>query len=186
MMLGAGHGGIEAIIVGLLFAGNYYLLSAYDAGYLPGLLGGLSGEQLAEAQQAIQFQIDTWNSLPWYATILGGVERIFAIILHLSLSLMVLQSIVRNQRRWLALAIGWHAFANAGAVIIIGLVAPPINDYAAELFLAVVAAVGLYIIFHFKEPEPVEPKPEPLPPPKPIEAFEVDVSSDNLDKSRYV
>jgi hypothetical protein len=34
---------------------------------------------------------------------------------------MVMQCFIQGKRRWLFIAIGWHALANAGAVIIIGL-----------------------------------------------------------------
>jgi uncharacterized membrane protein YhfC len=186
MMLGAGHGGFEAIIVGLIFSINFFLLSAYDAGYLPNLLANVSMEDLPAAKTAVQLQIDTLFTLPWYGTILGGIERLFAVTLHLSLSLMVMQTFIRGQKRWLLLAIGWHALADAGAVMIIGLVNQPENGYIAEGFLALIALGGLLIIRYFKQPEPVEPEPEPLPPLKSITPFEVEVTRDNLDRSRYV
>ncbi len=186
MMLGAGHGGIEAIIVGIIFSLNFFILSVYDAGFLPNLLANVPVEDLPAAQAAVQQQVDTLFTLPWYGTVLGGLERLFSITLHLSLSQMVMQTIIRNQRRWLLLAIGWHAFANVGAVTIIGLLDENNGQYIVELFLAFVALIGLFVIRHFKQPEPVEPELEPLPPLKPIELSEVIASDDNLEQSRYV
>jgi uncharacterized membrane protein YhfC len=182
MMLGAGHGGTEAILVGVIFSLNFFILSFYDAGFLPNLLATVPAGDLPAAEAALQMQIDTLFTTPWYGTLLGGIERLFAITLHLSLSLMVLQVFNRGKRWWLLLAIVWHALANAGAVIIIRLT----NAYLAELFLAFIALASLFIIRHFKQPEPVEPEPEPLPSLKSIELSEIEPTSDNLERSRYV
>lgn len=182
LMLGAGHGGVEAVILGLIFGVNFFVLSAYDGGFLPNLLGNVPADQLPDAQEALRFQIEALFSLPWYGTILGGIERIFAVILHLSLSLMVLQTILRAQRRWLFFAIGWHTIANAGALIIIEMT----NEYLAELFLAIIALVSLFIIRELKRPEPIEPEPEPLPRLKPITPVDVEPTAENLERSRYL
>lgn len=182
MMLGAGHGGIEAIFVGLSFAATFIALAAYDAGMLPNLLATVPADDLPQAEATVQAQIDAFFTAPWYATILGGIERLFALAFHLSASLMVMQSVIQRKPHWLVLAIGWHTITNAGAIIIIGLT----NEYLAELFLAFIALASLFIIRHFKEPEPVEPEPEPLPPLKDVDLSEVEPTSDNLEKSRYV
>jgi uncharacterized membrane protein YhfC len=182
MMLGAGHGGMEAIFVGLSFTATFIALSAYDAGMLPNLLASVPAEELPEAEVLIQAQILELQTLPWYGRVLGGIERLFAITLHLSLSLMVMQCFTQRKRWWLVLAISWHALANAGAIIIIGLT----NEYLAELFLAFMALASLLIIRHFKEPEPVEPEPEPLPPLKDVDLSQIEPTTDNLESSRYV
>lgn len=182
MMLGAGHGGVEAIIVGLSFSATFITLSLYDAGYLPNLLSTVPAEDLAEAEATIQSQISALMTLPWYGRVLGGLERVFAVILHLSLSLMVMQCFTQGKRRWLFVAIGWHALANAGAIIIIGLT----NEYLAEVFIGLMAVGSLFIILHFKQPEPVEPEPEPLPPLKTIDLAKFEPTDDNLESSRYV
>jgi uncharacterized membrane protein YhfC len=182
MMLGAGHGGVEAIIVGLSFTATFVVLSLYDAGHLPNLLATVPAENMVDAQATIQSQIDALMNIPWYGRFLGGLERVFAVILHLSLSLMVMQCFIQGKRRWLFIAIGWHALANAGAVIIIGL----FNEYLAELFIGLMAVASLFFILRFKQPEPIEPEPEPLPPLKTIDLSEIEPTDDNLESSRYV
>jgi uncharacterized membrane protein YhfC len=182
MMLGAGHGGMEALFVGLSFTATFIALSLYDAGMLPNLLASVPAEELPEAQAIIERQIGELQTLPWYGRVLGGIERLFALTLHLSLSLMVMQCFTQGKRWWLVLAISWHALANAGAIIIIGLT----NEYLAELFLAFMALASLLIIRHFKQPEPVEPEPEPLPPLKEVDLSQVEPTNDYLDSSRYV
>jgi uncharacterized membrane protein YhfC len=182
MMLGAGHGGVESLIVGLRFAATFILLSAYDAGLAPNLLATVPADQLPEAQVFIQAQIQQLHDIPWYGRLLGGIERLFAITLHLSLSLLVMQCFTQGKRSFLLLAIGWHALANAGAVILIGTT----NEYVAELFLAIMALLSLFIIRNYKRPEPVEPEPEPLPPLKELDLSEVRPTDENLERSRYV
>jgi hypothetical protein len=95
---------------------------------------------------------------------------------------MVMQCFIQGKRRWLFIAIGWHALANAGAVIIIGL----FNEYLAELFIGLMAVASLFFILRFKQPEPIEPEPEPLPPLKTIDLSEIEPTDDNLESSRYV
>ena len=86
--------------------------------------------------------------------LLPGVERALAIVLHLSLSVLVLQCFVRGQRRWWLFAVLWHALANAVALVTLALV----NAYAAEAALAVIVLFSLLIIRRLR-PEPAPPAP---------------------------
>jgi uncharacterized membrane protein YhfC len=182
LMLGAGHGGIEAIILGVIFSINFFILSAYDAGHLPNLLANVPVEELPAARAAVQVQIDQLFTSPWYGTLLGGIERLFAVTVHLSLSLMVMQCFTQGKRGWLLVAVGWHALTNAGALIIISLT----NAYLAELFLAFIALASLLIIRHFKQPERAEPELEPLPPLRPIGSLQIETTGEKLESSRYL
>lgn len=144
LVYGAGHGGVEAIIFGAL-AGltfvNMVLLKNMDMATLP-----IPPEQQAQvAQQVAEF----WSA-PWHLTLLGWVERVFALVLHLSLSVMVLQVFLRRQWRWLFLAMGWHALVNAGAVTVLQSYGP----LAAEAAIAVAAGLSLMIIFNFRRDSP--------------------------------
>lgn len=146
VVYGAGHGGIEAIIFGALAAttvATIISLQNVDVSTLP-----LSPEQQAlTARQITEF----WSA-PWYLTLLGWVERVFALCLHLSLSVMVLQVFTRGQWRWLFLAMGWHALINAGAVTVLQAYGP----LASEAALAVAALLSLMIIFNFQRVSPAE------------------------------
>ena len=73
ILAGAGHGGIEAIILGILVMLAFTNLMAYRNIDLSKL--NLTLDQLATARQQIQ---SYWNA-PWYATLLGAVERAFTI-----------------------------------------------------------------------------------------------------------
>jgi uncharacterized membrane protein YhfC len=137
LMFGAGHGGIEAMILGGLVGltlVNMIVLRNMDLSTLP-----IPADQLATAQQQVA---DYWAA-PWYATFLPAVERALALCLHLSLAMLVLQVFRRKQVRWLGAAILWHATVNAVAVYVFAIW----GAYWSEAVLAGLAAVSLGMVF---------------------------------------
>lgn len=113
LMFGAGHGGLEAIILGLLaLVGvfNTYLIASGQAAQM------VSPEQ-AEQLTAAEAQIAAVLNLPRYNLLLGGVERLIALATHLALAQLVLQVFVRRRLLWLGAAVGWHMLLNAVAVV---------------------------------------------------------------------
>lgn len=156
MMIGAGHGGIEAILVALLGLVNIILFIAIRDGAVD-----IATVVPPEQVELLQSQIDQTFGSPWYMTLLGAAERLFALTLHLSLSLMVLQSFLRNNRLWLLAAILWHALANALAVITV----QTWGALATEGVLFVVALVSLAIITRFYQDRDEDATAEPLPEP---------------------
>ena len=172
LMLGAGHGGIESILVGVLAAVG-----------IIGLLITVNNEVLmstipADQQALVTASLSNIMDQPWYALLLGAVERVFAIIAHLALSIMVLQVFLRRSLRWLFLAIGYHALFNAIAVITVTKIGP----YATEGILGVVSLISLFIIFRLRTAEPELVEPEPLPEPD-LPALEP--TDDAIDRSKY-
>ena len=148
LMIGAGHGGIEAILLGLLVA--YALLQAL----------ALRGVDLATVVPADQLetarlQLEAYWAAPWYGALLGALERLFAICLHLSLSVMVLQCFTRRQWLWLPAAIGWHAFVDAAAVAAL----PRVGPYWTEALVGLMAMISLAIVFSLRQPRAAEPPP---------------------------
>jgi len=175
MMLGAGHGGAEAIILGVLVAINTVFLVAWRYDRFTTLIP-------AEQEPLIAASLDNFFSAPWYATVLGAIERIFAIILHLSLSLAVMMAFVKRQPLWFAAAIVWHALADALAVFSVAMW----GAYAAEALIAAMALVSLTFILRLRQPEPeiVDPDPFILPEVKPM--LRMEVPADKLDGSKYL
>jgi len=109
LMLGAGHGGIEAILLGLLSFFSFLQLTA------------LRGTDLAQVLQPGQIEnarsaLHMYWSLPYYQHLIPALERAAAICIHLGLSLLVLQSFTRRNRLWFVLAVAWHALVDAVAV----------------------------------------------------------------------
>lgn len=88
-MVGLGHGGTEALIFGVLAAVGFATMLAYRSIDLS-MVPSISAEQLELARQ----QVAAYWSAPMYMAILGFVERIFAMCLHVSLSVMVLYALV--------------------------------------------------------------------------------------------
>ena len=147
LMVGAGHGagGEAAIFVGLTLLLSFLTMIAYRNSDLAGLV---SADQLTLIQQ----QLEAYWSVPWHYSLLPAIERALAIVLHLSLSVLVLQAFTRRRFYWLGLAIVWHAFSNAVALY----AAATWGIYQSEAALAVVALLSLGIIFALRQPEPAE------------------------------
>jgi uncharacterized membrane protein YhfC len=141
VLVGAGHGGVEAFIVGVLgifTVINMIVLKNVDMSTL-----GIPADQMALAQQ----QVAAFWASPAYMGLLGFAERVFAITLHIALSVMVLYSIAYKKPLWFWLAVLWHSIVDAAAVYLM----PLIGALAIEGVVAVMALVSLAILFGLKK-----------------------------------
>lgn len=116
VMLGLGHGGIEAMIFGgILTAATLSSLLPLRGTDLSPL--GLTGDQL----EALQIQLAALGS-PWRAA-MPLLERLLAMSAHVVFSLLVWRAFSRHQlqRDWyyIVIAILYHMVVDAGAVWII-------------------------------------------------------------------
>ncbi len=114
LMLGLGHGGIEAMVFGgVLTAATVSALLPLRGVDLTQL--GLTSEQLS----ALNVQLGTLTSSPWLA-LQPLLERILAISAHVTLSLMVWKSFARHNLRrdwvYIPLAVAYHAAIDYAAV----------------------------------------------------------------------
>jgi uncharacterized membrane protein YhfC len=145
VLFGAGWGGVESMIIGLLM-----LLTMFSYMYAAPLTdeqvtqinvsmnGTLTSEKAAEIDKQITdlMALTLWDILP------GAAERIFAITLHITWSVMVLSAIVEKRNVLLLLAVLWHSATDALAVF----VGQIYGVMAAEGVLFVFALVGfLYL-----------------------------------------
>ena len=178
VLFGAGHGGIEAILLGVLVLINFFYFVAIRSADLSTLV---PANQLPLAQAAVA----AYWSAPWYGTLLGALERLFTLPVQICLTVLVLQAFIRNQRRWYVAAIAWHALADAVAVIALS----KWGAYTTETIIALFSLISLGIIFVLRQPEPPSelvnaPKTgfAPLPP-----MIESDVleTPEKLDQTRY-
>jgi len=181
LMLGAGHGGIEAIILGVLVLATFVGMVVARSIDLSQLV---PPEQLLMIQQGIQ----TYWSSPWYDTLLGALERATTLIFHLAASLLVLQAFVRRRIFWVWLAVGWHALLDASAVY----AAQTWGIYATEAMLVAFALVnlGIIILLRPQEPEasltpPAPQEPVPAPDAEAINPPDLEATPENLDETRY-
>jgi uncharacterized membrane protein YhfC len=104
LSFGLGHGGIEAMLIGVLGAVNALILaSLIDSGVFDHTIAPtLPAEQAALLKEKIQ-----GTSFIMY--VLGGIERIFAISFHIAMSLLVLLAIRENRFIFVIYAILLHA-----------------------------------------------------------------------------
>lgn len=159
LQFGAGHGGAEAIIFGLLAA-----MSLIQALVLRSLdleamnLPGASADQIRTA--LAQY----WQT-PWYMAALAGLERVFAITMQVALASLVVRSVVWGQAGkpiaaigWLLAAIGVHTLLDFWAVWGIR----TLGIWPMYGGLLVLAAGAFWLILLLRK-GPVTPAEEPLP-----------------------
>ena len=182
ILTGAGHGGIEAILLGGLVMWGYINMMAYRNSDLSSL--NLTPQNLAIFQQ----QLLSYWSMPWYTTLLGAVERIFTIPFHIMASVIVLQVFTRRpghqQIGWLGLAILFHTIMDASAVFL----SSKLSVYLVEAVLGGLALLEIIIIFVLRQPEPIPPEYSPILPhdmPPVFTPTQVEETSENLDQTRY-
>lgn len=111
VMFGAGHGGIEAILLvggsalsNLFVLANAEMLLAQTQAAAPGQVAALTA------------QIDALRNVGIGMIGASLVERVFAVMLHIGLSVMVMRAVEDRDLRWLGLAILIHFLANLAAV----------------------------------------------------------------------
>jgi len=174
VLAGAGHGGVEAIILGVLVLYSFMQLAAYRNVDLATIVP-------AAQLEAAQAQIATYWSATWYASLLGALERFFTIPVQIALSVIVLQTFTRKQWFWVWLAVLYHALIDASTVYLI----QPLGMYWIEALVGGFAVLSVIIIFSLRQPEPDNPQPvsvssTPIPKLEPVEE-----TPDNLDNSKY-
>lgn len=114
---GIGHGGMEMLIVfGITMVSNLVLSIMINAGQADSIISMVPENAIAQVQAQFE-QLQTIGAGTW---LLGLLERISALAIHLGLSMMVWVA-VRKGGRWLWLfpaAILLHASVDAGAVLL--------------------------------------------------------------------
>jgi uncharacterized membrane protein YhfC len=133
LMYGAGHGGIEAaILLSASMIMNVIFSLKFNAG-IPSQLGTLStGEAII--------------ATPTWMFLVGAVERLTAVTIHVALSVLVWFAAKNNKKFWLfPLAIALHLIVDAAAVILNGL---GLNVWILEgaVLVLALAFVGIAIL----------------------------------------
>ncbi|MBR2832550.1 MAG: YhfC family intramembrane metalloprotease [Oscillospiraceae bacterium] len=162
LMYGAGHGGIEAaVMLGLTSVSNIAFSVMLNTGRAEELTAQLSGDTLAQVQEAM----GTLSTTPSWLFLLGAAERIAAVAMHLSFSVLVWFAVKKKKRLLFPLAILLHLLADAVTVLASGSGVP---TPAIEGILAVIAA-GIAVIAyrvwkaeHEEAPPPSDGEPQLL------------------------
>lgn len=140
LMAGAGHGGIESIIIGLMVLTNFAIFTIVSSG---------KGNQFGlpmELQMSMAQQMFAYISMPWWMPLVGAMERVFAISLHLALSFMVWQAYKNRSWGWFIAAVLWHAFIDGAAVL---MSTYKFNLWVIEGVIGVVAAANIVFLVWF-------------------------------------
>ncbi len=112
VMFGAGHGGMEAILlIGLAVLGNVFLLLYSDV-----VMAQVRATS-PEAVPALELAIEKLRQLSWQDVGFAWWERVIAITAHITLALMVLQAVRGSGWLWWAGAVVSHALLNITVVL---------------------------------------------------------------------
>jgi len=147
IMYGLGHSSVETT---LLIAGLTFI---HFLAYLA--LNRLGLEPLArsiEASPALITQLKTIANTSWDQPLIVALERILALPHQLAWSLLVMESLVYRQKRWLGFAVLYHASI---AVIVPGL-ARLAGFFLAEGINFFLALLSLGIVFKLRLVSPEE------------------------------
>ena len=116
LMYGAGHGGLEAaLLVGTAMINNIIFSVMINLGQTEMITSELTGDVLAQTEQAFRTLVETKPGM----FLAGGIERIFAIVLQISLSVLVWFAVKKMNRSYLyPLAILLHCLVDAAMVVV--------------------------------------------------------------------
>ncbi len=143
LMYGAGHGGLEAMmILGLSMLNNIsYSLNIND-GKLEKIKEGMQPEVLASLQNIVNQLVST----PSWQFLLGGVERITACLLQIALSLLVWVAVTKKDKFYFfPLAILIHFLVDTISVI---LAMNGINIILVEVMIIVMTAASAFFAWN--------------------------------------
>jgi uncharacterized membrane protein YhfC len=140
LMLGAGHGGLESVCVGLVALAG--LVGYLVVMLLPPETFGGSAAQVEEARK--QFA-----ALQGWEPLLGGWERLGALAIQVALTVLVQQAFVRG-RRWWWYALGAHTLVDFTTVglgrLAVGRWGQSAGMLLTEGLVGVYAALALWLI----------------------------------------
>lgn len=142
VVFGAGHGGMESAILGLLVLVNFFYLAAYKDRDLSTLVP-------LDQLEIARIQIETYWSIDWYVPLVGVLERALTIPIHISLALMVQRVFVSRKPLWLFAAILYHTAVNAAALTLMNFG----GIWAAEGILVVFMLFSIGLIRYFQKAE---------------------------------
>jgi uncharacterized membrane protein YhfC len=184
VMYGAGHGGIEAVLVGIVAFYAFLQLVLFHR-FDPAAISGISDQAQLETLQAVVYSF--WGA-EWYQQLLGAFERLSVLPIHLAAAVMVFRSVTNRQPMWYLAAVAWHTLVNLLAVY--GSQTWGILPTEGGLFLLGLLGVAIVFLLKGLHPPPDDLKPLEVPvgeapvPPKPVEDI-TPITIEELDESRY-
>ena len=143
LMYGAGHGGVEAILmVGLAYISNIAMAVMIDLGMSDMLTAGLTGDTLAQVNAVL----DTLTTTPASTYLLASVERCVAVTTHICLSVRVWFAARKPGKFWLyPLAILLHAALDGVLVILAAHLSVPAVEGCLVLTLIPIVLIACIV-----------------------------------------
>ncbi len=155
LVMGAGHGGIEALMVGFQFLVNFVFAISITTSGTQSM--NLPPEEAAELTR----QVEAFWALPWYLPLASALQRLSALSLQLALSVMMWLAVSRKLWIFALAALLWHAALNSVAAA----VSYAMPDVWNSILLVGVMLVNIAVIFllYYKARE-TGPMEAPAPP----------------------
>ncbi|EMT45774.1 hypothetical protein H919_08355 [Anoxybacillus flavithermus AK1] len=142
LSFGLGHGGMEAVLIGAFSAVNMMVMSH--------LIRTGDFDRVASSLPAAQVDmIQMMVNQPDWMYILGGIERTFAMVIHVALSLLVLYGVRKGQFRYVVYAVAIHALIDV--VPALYQVKMMTNIWIVEIIFALIAIVSFVFIRRISE-----------------------------------
>ncbi len=175
VLFGAGHGGAEAIILGILVLYGFLQFAALRNA---DLANSIPASQLDLARR----QVEAYWSASWYDSLIGALERFFTIPCQIAMAVMVMQVFIRNHIRWLFIAVAYHMLVDASAVVGIKY----LGSYRTEAVIGGFAILSVILIFALRNPEPLDDIRPGMPAMVRTMPEAVEETPENLEKTRYL
>jgi uncharacterized membrane protein YhfC len=158
---GIGHGGIESVVIGgLSFFGLMITAIMFNKGQMPGMEGlpPDAAQQLNELKQSM-------ITSGWYMYLLGGIERIMAVVTHIGFTMVVLYGVRNRKPLFLLYAILLHAGMDMFAALFQKGI---LNVWVVEGLVLVLAVTTVILIRRTKRFFPEQPEGESMQPPSEV------------------
>ena len=140
IMFGAGHGGIEAILlVGGSTIFNIFLIQFGDS--------LMAQTQSVQERVLMGAQLDALYGLQWLDTALVVWERVAAVIFHIGAAVLVMQTVLTGRRIWWVVAVVGHALFNATVLAALQFGGAVWAELVGTLFA--LAAIYMIVRFHW-------------------------------------
>ena len=144
---GIGHGGTEAILVGGISAVSSMVL------VLMAQSGGAEG--ISMLGESVRQQVQTIAATPSYMFLVSAAERMMALVLQISLSVIVFYSVYPKRRVWLfPLAVLLHALVDCPAALYQAGVIKNVWIVEGLVLVATIALAAIAVLIHkWQKPE---------------------------------
>jgi uncharacterized membrane protein YhfC len=144
---GVGHGGIEAILIGVIAnVQNIAYAMLINSGTFDQILLAQVGNNEAAKQSILQLKNTLVNTAPTMFS-LGWIERVFAVTLHIGFTMLILYAVKYRKNMYLLIAVLAHTFIDFFPALY---QAKVLSLIQVELVLALFFIATIVFLFKFK------------------------------------